>query len=93
LVRRVLWTVAETDPEPYPREMLKVVLGPVRNRCDDRVNKFVPDDKSKGRVQFRAGSGQGFLRLVEKRIFVAPHSACGEISIRELKRDVVTRPA
>jgi len=51
----LVWTVAETAPEPIPEKCSKSFLGRFVIDVIDHVNKFVPDDKSKGRVQFRAG--------------------------------------
>lgn len=49
----LVWTVAETDPELIPEKWSKSWLGRFVIDVISRVNRFVPDDKSKGRVQFR----------------------------------------
>jgi uncharacterized membrane protein len=54
----LVWTVAETAPELIPEKCSKSFLGRFVVDVIDRVNRFVPDDKSKGRVQFRAGSNR-----------------------------------
>jgi len=56
----LVWTVAETDPDLIPEKCSKSFLGRFVIDVIDRVNKFVPDDKRKGRVQFRAGSDKDF---------------------------------
>ena len=49
----LVWTVAETDPGLIPEKWSKSLLGRFVIDVIDRFNRFVPDDKSKGRVQFR----------------------------------------
>ena len=49
----LVWTVAETDPELIPEKLTKSFLGRSVINMINRIDRFVPDDKSKGRVQFR----------------------------------------
>ena len=57
----LIWTVAETDPEAIPEKWSKSLLGRFVTDVLKRINTVVPDDKSKGRVQFRlSDSIRGF---------------------------------
>ena len=49
----LVWTVTETDPELIPEKLSKSFLGRSVIDVINRINRFVPDDKSKGRGQFR----------------------------------------
>ena len=51
----LIWTVTETDPQAIPESWPKSWLGRSITHRIERVNTFVPDDKRKGRVQFRQG--------------------------------------
>ena len=56
----LVWTVAETAPQLIPEKCSTSFLGRFVVDVIHRVNQFVPDDKSKGRVQFRAGSNRDY---------------------------------
>jgi hypothetical protein len=49
----MIWTMAETDPEVIPKKWTKSFLGRFVVDVIRRASTFVPDDKRKGRVQFR----------------------------------------
>jgi hypothetical protein len=49
----LIWTMAETDPDVIPKRWTKSFLGRFVIGVIRRINTFVPDDKRKGRVQFR----------------------------------------
>jgi hypothetical protein len=49
----LIWAVAETVPQAIPESWSKSFLGRSITHVIERVNTFVPDDKRKGRVQFR----------------------------------------
>ena len=49
----LVWTVAETDPQLIPEKLKTSFLGRYIVDKIDGIFRFVPDDKSKGRVQFR----------------------------------------
>ena len=49
----LVWTVAETTPELMPEKWLQSWFGRWVTEIINRFTVFVPDDKRKGRVQFR----------------------------------------
>lgn len=49
----LIWSVAETNPEPIPEKWSKSSLGHWVIGLINRFNGYERDDKSKGRVRFR----------------------------------------
>ena len=49
----LVWTVAETDSQLIPERLKTSFLGRYIVETIDGIYRYMPDDKSKGRVQFR----------------------------------------